>query len=177
MVYHNHAYYYVSVYLLHSYLIHCTGLTTWSSGIKWPIKHNELKGVMMIHSTWIDVELRRAIQTLLDLQSSTAFTSATRDITSWEMICCIFSTSSGSFFFSLVTIETYSENTTIALLYSLATADTVSFSTSTWHDWVMLYIFFMLQPPLPMIFPTDTPAGTGKLSLYVFLLKQYHKYL
>ena len=134
MVYHNHAYYYVSVYLLHSYLIHCSGLTTWSSGIKWPIKHNELKGVMMIHSTWIDVELRRAIQTLLDLQSSTAFTSATRDITSWEMICCIFSTSSGSFFFSLVTIETYSENTTIALLYSLATADTVSFSTSTWHD-------------------------------------------
>ena len=134
MVYHNHAYYYVSVYLLHSYLIHCTGLTTWSSGIKWPIKHNELKAVMMIHSTWIDVELRRAIQTLLDLQSSTAFTSATRGITSWEMICCIFSTSSGSFLFSLVTIETYSENTTIALLYSLAPADTVSFSTSTWHD-------------------------------------------
>ena len=95
--------------------------------MKWPIKHNELKAVMMIHSTWIDVELRRAIQTLLDLQSSTAFTSATRDITPWEMICCIFSTSSGSFFFSLVTIETYSENTTIALLYSLATADTVSY--------------------------------------------------
>ena len=59
MVYHNHARYYVSVYLLNSYLIHCTGLTTWSSGIKWPIKHNELKAVMMIHSTWIDCRVEK----------------------------------------------------------------------------------------------------------------------